>query len=176
MLNRFSHKQKYFLLLAMLTVSAIAVYSLAIRQTISCIGEHKDLLQKMELLKDAPEQIAVIEMQLKEMEKLVAGKEPLDLEQTLLEQITGFSKKNNLTLIEFPRTNISTYQDYSIYINRIVLEGSFKNLLQFVHNAELERKTGKIASVQFKSSRDIRSKQTHLYAHIYFQNLQINTK
>ncbi|MDR1678831.1 MAG: hypothetical protein LBR81_03545 [Prevotellaceae bacterium] len=174
--KRLSYRHKYFLLLAVLGLSAIAVYSLAIERTTAVIGEHRDLLHKMELLKDAPEQIASIEMQLKQMEQLVAHKEPLDLEQTLLEQVSDFSQKHNLMLIEFPKTNISSYQDYRIYINKMVVEGNFKNILQFIHNAEQGRKTGKIVSVQFKQAKDIRSKQLYLYAHIYFQNIQINSK
>ncbi len=176
MLNRFSYRQKYFLLLAILALSVIAIYSLAIKRTISVIGEHQDLQQKMELLKDAPGQIAAIETQLNQMEQLVANKEPLDLEQTLLEQVTAFSQNHHLTLIEFPKTNVSLYQDYQIYINKIVLEGNFKDIVQFIYNAEQQRKTGEIASVQFKSTKDIRSKQKYLYAYLYFQNIQISSQ
>lgn len=176
MLKKLTYKHKYFLLLAVLVIAAIAVYSLAIKRTMTAIGEHRDLQHKMELLKDAPEQIASIEAQLKQMDQLVANKEPLDLEQTLLEEVTDFSQKHNLTLIEFPQTNISSYQDYQIYINKVVIEGNFKNILQFIYHAERQRKTGKIASIQLKRTKDIRTKQMYLYAYIYFQNIQINSK
>ncbi len=174
MFKQLSYKHKYFLLLAILVLAAIVTYSLAIKRTIVTIGEHRDLLHKTELLKDAPEQIADISMQLQQMEQLLANKEPLDLEQMLLEQITDFSQQYNLTLMEFPKTNISSYQDYGIYINKMVVEGNFKNILQFIYNMEQQRKVGKIASVQFKTTKDIRTKQMYLYAYIYFLILFIS--
>ncbi len=173
MIQKLSYKHKYILLLIALAMLLIIIYMLAIRKTIAVIGEHKSLSAKIELAADAPAQIQMIEAQLKEMEELVVNDKPVDFEQMLLEKVTGFCQKNGLTLIEFPKTHISGYQNYEIYTNRIALEGSFKKMVEFIYEAEQKTKIGKVVSVQFKRTKDVRTKQLNLYAYIYFQNVQI---
>ena len=176
MMEKLSYQHKYYLLLAALALLLIVIYALAIKKTIAVISEHKDLSKKIELAASAPEQIASIEARLKQMEQLIVNEKPLDFEQQLLEQVTVFCQKNRLTLIEFPQTAVCGYQNYQIYTNRIVLEGGFKKMVEFIYEAEQKYKTGKVVSVQFKRTRDVRSKQLYLYAYIYFQNIQITSK
>ena len=173
MIKKLSYKHKYYLLLAVLALLLVIIYAAAIKKTITVIVEHKDLSKKIELAADAPGQIAFIEAQLKQMEQLIVTEKPLDFEQLLLEKVSGFCQKNGLTLIEFPKTVVLGYQNYQIYTNRIVLEGGFKKMVEFIYEAEQQYKTGKVVSVQFKRTRDMRSKRLYLYAHIYFQNIQI---
>ncbi len=176
MLEKLSYKHKYYLLLAALALLLVIIYTFAIKKTITVIAEHNDLSKKIELAANAPQQIAAIESQLRQMEQLVVNENPLDFEQMLLEQVSGFCQKNGLTLIEFPKTTVSGYRDYQIYTNRIVLEGGFKKMVGFIYEAEQKSRIGKVVSVQFKRTKDMRSKRLYLYAYIYFQNIQIAQK
>ncbi len=168
MLEKLSCKHKYYLLLAALALLVVVIYAFAVKKTITVIAEHNDLSKKIELAANAPQQIVSIEAQLKQMEQLVVNEKPLDFEQILLEQVSGFCQKNGLILIEFPRTKI--------YTNRIVLEGGFKKMVEFIYEAEQKYQIGKVVSVQFKRTKDMRSKRLYLYAYIYFQNIQITQK
>jgi hypothetical protein len=173
MLEKLSYKHTYYLLLAALALLLVAIYAFAVKKTITVIAEHKDLSKKIELAVNAPQQIVSIEAQLKQMEQLVVNEKPMDFEQMLLEQVSGFCKNNGLTLMEFPKTTVSGYRDYQIYTNKIVLEGGFKKMVEFIYEAEQKYQIGKVVSVQFKRTKDMRSKRLYLYAYIYFQNIQI---
>lgn len=173
MLEKLQYKHKYYLLLAALALLVVLMYAFAIKKTIAVIAEHNDLSKKIELAANAPQQIVSVEAQLRQMEQLVVNENPLDFEQLLLEKVAGFCQKNGLTLIEFPKTTVSAYQDYQIFTNRIVLEGDFKTMVEFIYEAEQRYNIGKIVSVQFKRTKDMRSKRQYLYAYIYFQNIQI---
>ncbi|MDR1729764.1 MAG: hypothetical protein LBR52_03785 [Prevotellaceae bacterium] len=172
-MEKLSYKHKYYLLLAALALLVVVMYVFAVKKTIAVIAEHNDLSGKIELAASAPQQIVAAEAQLKQMEQLVVNENPLDFEQVLLEQVSGFCQKNGLILIEFPKTTVSGYRDYQIYTNRIVLEGGFKKMVEFIYEAEQKYNIGKIVSVQFKRTKDMRSKRLYLYAYIYFQNIQI---
>jgi hypothetical protein len=176
MLEKLSYKHRYYILLAALALLLIAIYAFAVKKTIAAIAEHKDLSKKIELAANAPQQIVSIEAQLKQMEQLVVNEKPMDFEQMLLEQVSGFCKNNGLTLMEFPKTTVSIYRDYQIYTNRVVLEGGFKKMVEFIYEAEQKYQIGKVVSVQFKRTKDMRSKRLYLYAYIYFQNIQITQK
>jgi hypothetical protein len=176
MLKKISYKHKYYLLLAALVLLVVVMYALAVKKTITVIAEHNELAQQIELAANAPQQIVAVEAALKQMEQMVVTENPMDFEQLLLEKVSGFCQKNSLTLIEFPQTTVSEYQDYQIYTNRIVLEGGFKKMVEFLYEAEQKYPIGKVVSVQFKRTKERRSNRMYLYATIYFQNIQLTRK
>jgi hypothetical protein len=168
-----SYKRKYYLLIAGIVIFLLIAYSLSFKNTISAVSDYFLLDEKRETLKDAPQKIRQIEHQMKQMEHFLVSQDGSTLEEQLLEKTTQFCKKNQLTLIGFPQTLSSEYQDYLILTNEVVIESSFKESLRFIYDSELIHRTGMVASVQLIKKQDMKTKRQHLFTHIFFQNIQL---
>lgn len=172
-LPQLTYKQKYYLSIAGVILAAFLSYNLSFNKTISAIKDHYSLAEKMERLEDAPRKIQKIEHQMKQMEHLLVDNDSIDIEQRLLEKATVFCQDNRITLMGFPKTKVSEYQNYMILTNEIVFEAPFKKSLQFIYESEQKDRIGKIASVQLVKKQDVKTKQQHLYSHILFQNIKL---
>lgn len=172
-LTQITYKHKYYLSIAGVILAAFLSYNLSFNKTISAIKDHYSLMEKMGKLQNAPQKIQKIEQQMKQMEHLLVDNDSIDIEERLLEKATVFCQNNRITLMEFPKTKVSEYQNYMILTNEIVFEAPFKKSLQFIYNSEQNDRIGKIASVQLIKRKDVKTKQQHLYSHILFQNIKL---
>ncbi len=172
-LPQLTYKQKYYLSIIGVIMAGFLSYNLSFDKTIIAIKDYYSLTDKMEKLKDAPQKIQRIEHQMKQMEHLLVDNDSVDIEQRLLEKATEFCRNNQITLMGFPKTKVLEYQNYMILTNEIVLEAPFKESLQFIYDSEQKNRIGKIASVQLVKKQDVKTKQQHLYSHIFFQNIKL---
>lgn len=173
-LGKLTYKLIYYIIIASVILLTIITYSLSIKNTAHTISEYFDLKEKVENMKDAPQKIINLKQQITQMEHILIEDKGIDTEQLLLEKATTFCKNSNLTLIEFPQTFISEFDDYQILTNKIVLEGSFKENLKFIYDSEQKNKQGMVSSVQLSKKKEIRTNKVSLFSTIYFQNIKLN--
>ena len=177
MFKKLTYKKKNRLLAAGALVFIMLAYLLAFKKTIVLYSQCSDLKQQMQLASDAPQKAVLLEKQLKDIENLLGDQSStgVDNQQLLLELITNYCEKENITLREFPKPLITSEKDYSIETNIFVVEGNFIKLLNLIYVLEQKRKVGKVASVHFQSKKNYKTKRLALTATIYLQNI-VKTK
>lgn len=173
MLDNITYKQKNWLLLAAIVVFAIIVYSLALNKTLSLARKCAALKEQMVATANAPEKIARLNKQLSELDRKAGlSSDSIAFQQALLEKVSIYSAKNDVTLKEFPSNHLFLGKDLQIETNQIKLEGSFLSLLKCVFELEQIDKIGKVISVKYETIKDVRTKRVSLTAKIYIQNVK----
>ena len=150
------------------------MYTVALKKTILVRQEYKALEKQLQLAKDAPLKAARLEKQLAELSHFPGDKQKteINVQQNLLGVISNYCQSNNIVLREFPKTVHAEEKDLQIETNVFVIEGGFSRLLQFVYLLEQKDKIGRIASVQFQTKKDYKTKSLSLTAMIYVQSLK----
>ncbi len=174
MFKNLTYKKKNQLLLAGAILFAVMMYSFAIKRTVVVYRECNVLEAQMKLAHDAPLKAAMLERKLAEMDHLPGEQQKGDVnvQQNLLGVITNYCQNNNVILREFPKTIQTEEKDLLVETNVFVIEGGFSKLLQFVYLLEQKNKIGRIASVQFQTKRDYKTKTLSLTAMIYVQSIK----
>ncbi len=95
-----------------------------------------------------------------------------NVQQQLLGIVTDYCQKRDVVLREFPKTIQKTQEDYLVETNIFTVEGDFIKLLELVYLLEQKSRIGKIASVNFLSKKDFKTKSLALTATIYLQNVK----
>ncbi|MCQ2082597.1 MAG: hypothetical protein MJZ11_13160 [Lachnospiraceae bacterium] len=172
MIKELTYKQIYLIAIAVTSLLAVCAYLFSFKNTINIITQYIELQERINAIKDAPEKITVLNAKMSQIDHLLIDKDDIDVEQIILDKTTKFCKNNSLTLIEFPQTSYSEYQDYQILTNKVVLEGNFISIVKFIHDSERINKTGMVAAVQLTKKKDLQTKKEHLFSYIYFQNIK----
>jgi len=173
-----SFKQKNRYLAVGAGIFVILAYLLAISHTVEAFNQRKMLEAKLTNAKNSPQQITVMESKLAFINSKVNSYivDSTKGHEQILETVSNFCQKNNLTLREFPKTSYDEQKDITIESNLIIAEGSFINLLKLVYELEHRNKTGKVSSISFFSSMDNKYKRLILSVNIYIQNIRIKNK
>lgn len=169
-----TYKRKNKLLLLGTVVILFLIYTLSINKTIRAYSDYNVAEAKMQLAKNAPQQVKELKRQLLQMESMIGKKETSgqDLVQSLLELVTNYCQNNHAVLREFPEATTTSKEDLLINTNPIVVEGSFSELVKLVYLLEQKANLGKIASVKYALVKDRKSKEMALTATIYIQNIK----
>lgn len=171
--NELTYKHIYIIVIAGISIITVCAYFFSFRNTFNTMIQYNELQDRINAINDAPQKIVSLNTKMSQMEHLLIDNNDVDVEQVLLEKTTDFCKNTNLTLIEFPQTLYSEYQDYHILTNKVVLEGDFKSQVQYIHDSERINKIGMIAAVQLTKKKDLRTKKEQLFSYIYFQNIKL---
>lgn len=176
MLKNLTYRKKNILLLVCSVLFSLIIYFFSVAQTIKLITLCNRLEQQLHLADDAPQKLSELKFQLGHITSRLgqAGKFGGDVQQALLEMISGFCNENNLVLKEFPQPVITIEQNFVVETNTVVVEGEFIKLLKLVYQLEQVQRIGKVSSVHFQAKEDVKTKRLVLTASLYLQNIKIS--
>ncbi len=91
----------------------------------------------------------------------------------IFKRISDISNNHRgLKIVSFPEIHMQALKKYEVETLQVELEGDYKKLLSFIFDLEKEVSIGKLASLNFKLHKDLRSKKEYLRLKIYIQNSQ----
>ena len=165
------HKKNRLLLFGSVAF-LVFVYFFTISDTIDLLMEHQVVKEKLAEAQNAPAQITTLEARMLKMDEQVGMfMSSADFTQdTLIDLVSRFCNENHLDLKEYPSPDLNKENDYRIATNRIVAQGSYANLLKLAYALEQEFRVGRIASLQFNSLKNNKTKKLYLNATILLQN------
>ena len=173
-LKELTYKKKNLLLMGGSVLFALIIYFSAIKNTLDLYTRCNELVEQLLQADNASYQMIQLQKELQEIESIYGDNKETSSnhQQVLLETISNYCSGNNVILREFPKSTVFNEQDFSVESNMVVVEGSFNNLLRLIYLLEQKNKTGKIASVQFQTKNDFKTKQLALIASIYIQTIK----
>lgn len=175
-LKDLTYRQKNKILLVGALLLLIVCYIFAIGETVNLYGNNSKTTQKLESLKNAPQQIAGLNKRLNFLNSRVKQyvRED-DFEQDdILVSVSDFCKRNRLKIIEFPKSTLKQKDDIVIETFNFTVEGNFTNLVKLIYDIEVVQKIGRVASLDFETQVDRRTKVKRLTVNIFLQNLRNN--
>lgn len=90
----------------------------------------------------------------------------------LTQQVTSICQQNNVMLMELPTPVQEVQNGYGIQTSIIKLAGTYLNLVQSVYDLEETPAVGRVASLNFVTETDRKTKKMTLHAYIYLQNIE----
>ena len=171
---RFTYKKRLTYTLIAGGIFTIVLYNMAISDTLDLVFENAEMEQQVLNNIDAPEQIKKVKEKLNKIEQLVGNKinENLDVHQLLLESVTGYSQQNNLILKDFPQPYTISDKGYTTKTAVVIVEGDFIPLLKLSNYIENSYQGGKIVAIDFKATKELRTRKRKLNSTIYLQNVK----
>lgn len=178
MWEKLSYSNRTYLLIGGYVLCLLLIYQIAIKGTVKAGNECGKLERKLIMAENAPRQIAVLEKRINELDAFVnsATRSETERHELLLATVSNYCQINRLVLKRFPITHRFSKHNYIIYTDIITIEGGFIQLLKLLNNIELNKRLGKIASVDFNSWLDKKNKHYKLNMTIYVQNFQYITE
>lgn len=174
--SKITYKLRYRLLLLAVSVMAALVFRFGVFKTISAFRFKNELHDRSLEIGNAPERISSLQLQIAEFETLISGN-PNDTTETrnkIMNVTSRFCIENGLTLSGFLPPVESDRGNFIIETNILELEGSYNSLLQMVYNLEKVWKPGKIVSVKYFTTEELKTKTVKLYADVYIQKVKTN--
>lgn len=167
MFDKLSHKRRFFLVLLILVVLTFAVY----KKTYRSIFQYKNQLDSSEKLVENTntsfDKIAVLESELRALDKVVGSSEnPALIQQKILQFIT--TGKFSVSVVNISDTHKG--KAFTVITNKLVLKGTYEHLLKTIYTIEKELIASKIISINFFSKKNYRTHKTELFVELYFQN------
>lgn len=174
MKKQLTYKKRLVYVLITGGIFTLILYNMAISDTIDLATSNSEMEQQISKNMDAPEQIKKVKQKLHKIELLVGNKidENLDVHQLLLESVTSYAQENNLILKDFPQPYTNTDKGYVTKTAIVTIEGDFIRLLKLSNYIENSYEGGKIVALNFKATKEIRTRKRKLNSTIYLQNVK----
>lgn len=168
-----SDKQKNIALIAGFLLLLIISYVFSIQKTFDLKTRVTSLKKDKELLSNANERIFSLQQENKYLDSILKLKD-LSIEnsfqQTLLNKLNTFSKKESIDIISFhePHSFIQNNTHLNTYFFEI--KGSFNALLKLVNTIERQQ-LGEIRSINLEKKKNYRRNRQELTGQFYIQKL-----
>jgi hypothetical protein len=169
-----TYKQKLTYVLILGGLFAVILYNMAISGTIDLAVENSELELLVSKNVDAPLQIKAVKQKLSKIEQLIGNEvnASIDIHQLLLGSVSGYVQENNLILKDFPQPYSMTDKGYITKTAIVTVEGDFISLLNLCNYIEKKYQVGKIVAIDFKATKELRTKKRKLNSTIYLQNVK----
>jgi len=166
--------KKNKILLTGVLIMLVISYKLAIQNTIELASTYNSNLDRKELIKDIPKQLALLSQKEQYLDSQLNSLniDNSSLQNSLLKFLNKESEKNKVKIIEFNSPHIfrTELQSSETYIFN--LEGTYTNVLKIVHALENNGSFGAISHLELEKKKDYRRKRTYLEAKIFLEQVK----
>lgn len=169
MIAQLSHKRRFFIVLIILIVLIFALYKKTYQPIFQLQTELRTSQKLMENSETSFSEIQALQQELNGLDKIIGNSQNHALtQQKILHFITKSSL--NVSVVSIEDTHIFEEKIFTVFTNKIILKGTYENLLTLMYTMEKEFATSKIASAKFVSEKDYNTNKTDLTLELYFQN------
>lgn len=171
---KLTYHKKVVYLFILTGVFAIILYQIALVDTIDLITENSQFEADISKNKDAPLQIKTLKLKIEKIKQLIGNNDydGLDMHQELLISITEYIQTHQIVLKDFPQPYISTEKGYLTKTAKVTVEGDFITILRLIYFLEHNYFVGKVIAVDFKATKQLKTKKRRLNTTIYLQNVK----
>lgn len=173
MIEKLTHKHWFYIYAAGIFLAVIIVFQIAIKPTLDARRLYKEKKQLLESLSSAPQEIKALNDKLNLINHSLKSenKTIYDTRDDLLEEISNFCSINHLHVYSYPELHLYNNRSFVVESNRIVLKGTFKNLLKLIYYMETNVGFSRIASISYYTELNRKTKREELFLEMIFQNI-----
>ena len=173
MKNAPTYKTKFYIFLLSSLVFLILCYNLAFKRTVTEIKTLKENSRQYANLQNAHLQLNQLDLKYKNLSVglLVENDIVSNGEVLLLGKANSLIKGLNLKITELPHNDTFVKNGVIVKTQTIIVQGSFTQLLTFLHSLEQDKSLGNICSVDYYSQKGLSSGTILLKMKVYFQTI-----
>lgn len=167
-----SDKYRFYIYLAGFLIILAICYNVALKSTIQSARNCRNMKEKAQLAVEMPQKAANLRSELATLNSTYFDevKGLTDAHELVLERLSKLSSQFSTSVIGYPEKHLFENSFIRTETHTALLKGSFKNLLLVIYHLEVSEKVGRIASFEFFSEIDNKTRITNLYLRIYIQN------
>ncbi|WP_299254042.1 hypothetical protein [uncultured Aquimarina sp.] len=172
MFENLSYKKKFFALLALMLVLGITAYKRSFSMTIDAAQLLEESKLKLEKVSNSQQRITNLIAEVSYLDKLI-GKEVANPDIVQQEILNTFNDINTDTqLVKLEAIHKASDEYFNIYTNRLILTGTYGDLLKTTYNYEKAFDFSRVVSLQFYIEKEPRTRRKKLFEQIIFQNYE----
>ena len=174
MFEKYSYKTKLIALAVIFVLLFLAAYKRSFSLTFGLIDEVERLEKQLDLAQNANYEINQLKLDLNELNQAI-GKENLDadlVQQRILDEISDYSNTANIRIYGISETHKYSTSDFEVFSNETIVEGDFISILKLIHSFENEIEYARVASCEFYTEKNFKTKKKQLYAKLYLQHFK----
>ncbi len=172
MFENLSFKKKFIALIALLVVLGITAYKRSFSITLDARSNLKASKLKLAEVSNSQHKIMALKTEVAYLDKII-GKEAANADIVQQEILNTFNSiSNGSELVELEEVHAANNDYFNIYSNRLILSGSFKNLLEATYHYETDFDYSRVVSLKFYIERVPRTKRKKLFEQLIFQNYE----
>lgn len=172
MFENLSYKKKFLALIVLLVVLAITAYKRSFSITLDARSNLNSSKLKLAEVSNSQQKIATLKTEVAYLDKII-GKEAANADIVQQEILNTFNIiANGSELVELEEVHAANNDYFNIYSNRLILSGSFKNLLEAAYHYEKDFDFSRVVSLKFYIEKEPRTRRKKLFEQLIFQNYE----
>lgn len=171
-MSRIPPNIRFYLLVAGTVVLYFAAYQFAFLETYTVFRDNSKLAAQLKNSDELPQLISKLERAILVLDRktdkdtLASG----SIQQQTIDFVTSFN--GNIRLEETSAPVFVDNGDYSSETVKVMLSGSYHDLLQLLYKFEFSNVNGRIISCSFESKEVLADKRKKLFLNLYVQNIK----
>lgn len=172
MFNKYTFKQKFFVLAILIVLIGLTAYKRSFSLTLDAYKNYKSSKEKLGKINNSWQRVKRIEAEVGYLDNLI-GRKAMNADIVQQEILTKFSEIENSTeLVKLEKVHKANDEYFNVYTNQLVISGQFNQLLEATYLFEKEFEYSRLVCLNFYSEKEIRSRRLKLYARLTFQNYE----
>lgn len=172
MFENLSYKKKFVALVSLLVILGITAYKRSFALTLDARSNLKSSKQKLAEVSNSQGKISALKTEVAYLDKII-GKEAANADIVQQEILNTFNRvANGSELVELEEVHMANNDYFNIYTNRLILSGSFNNLLDASYRYEKDFDFSRVVSMKFYIEKEPRTRRKKLFEQLIFQNYE----
>ena len=168
------NRKRFLLYLAAFVFIIVFGYIIAILPTIQLHQKIKETENRIQSVYLKKQELVSLREELEQLDKISKNNFETDNKQDLLwKRFSNISLENNVRLLGFSEPTTFDVEDgYTAFINKISVQGKFRDLLNFINEIEQVSDLGRVISFDLYTVNDFKINKKYLNATLYVQNVE----
>ncbi len=172
MFENVSYKKKFFVLIGLAIILGITAYKRSYKLTLEAYQLVQEAKEQLAKVNNSQQKIANLKEEVGYLDKLI-GKEAANPDVVQQEILHTFSKShNNAKLVKLDKIHHASNEYFNIYTNRLLISGTYNELLKATYDYETQFDFSRVVSIQFFTEKELRTNRKKLFEQIIFQNYE----
>lgn len=171
MFKNISYRNRFYIVILLMTILATASYFFAIRNTISVVHEcnyYKDKTKSYELLQSQESQLKSDLLFINQV--IVNDSATTDeFSKQIFDFISHITNSHEVAITNFDQPLVSDESGFKVETYSLTISGTFIQLLKACNEIEKKIKIGRMVSMDFYTEKKSQKKTEELYLNIYIQ-------
>ena len=172
MFKNISYKKKFFALIGILIVMGIAAYKRSFSVAFDAYDNLQSSKSKLVQVSNSQQKITSLKSEVAYLDQII-GKKAANADVVQQEILNTFNSiENGADLVNLEEIHIASNEYFNIYTNRLILSGSYKDLLEATYRYEKEFDYSRVVGLRFYIEKEPGTRRKKLFEQIIFQNYE----
>jgi len=146
-------------------------FSFAFSRSLELKRQLQIIEEQLMIVQDAPQKLSLLNERLARYEQIINNMAGHDASPLLIGKIGSFCRDHQVILMEIPVKVQYQKEEFTVSTYQVIVQGSFKKLIQLLNELEQNYDVGKLRAVSFRSEFNLKKGKKELIGNYYLQTI-----